>query len=59
MADEIDLEKFNFCQFSELQKPHDLDLDLGSGQGHINMHNTCRTTSKPDRVTVASHSTEI
>jgi len=26
-------------QFSELHKPRDLDLDLGSGQGHINMHN--------------------
>jgi len=27
------------------------DLDLGSGQGHISMHNTHRTTSVPDHVT--------
>jgi len=37
-------------QFSELQKP----LDLGLGQGHISMHNTCRTTNMSDHVTVAS-----
>jgi len=46
-------------QFSELQKVNDLDLDLGSGQGHINMHSTCKNTSMPDRVTVASRGTEI
>jgi len=40
MAEEIDLEKCNFRQFLELQKPGDVDLDLGSGQGHIGMHNT-------------------
>jgi len=37
----------------------DLDLDLGSGQGHINIHSTCRTTSTPKHVTVASRSAEI
>jgi len=26
------------------------DLDLGLGQGHISMYNTCRTTSIPDHV---------
>jgi len=35
------------------------DLDVGSGQGHTNIHNTCRTTSIPNHVTVASRSTEI
>jgi len=44
-------------QFSEVQKPH--DLDLGLGQGHISMHNTCRTTNLPDHVTVLSCGTEI
>ena len=37
----------------------DLDLDLGSGQGHISIHSTCRTTCRPNDVTVASPSTEI
>jgi len=32
MAEEIDLEK---CNFSELEKPRDLDLDLDLGPGHI------------------------
>jgi len=44
-------------QFSELQKLS--DLDLGSGQGHISIHNTCRTTSIPNHVTAALCSTEI
>jgi len=35
------------------------DLDLGSGQGHINMHNTCRTASVPNHLTVAWRTTEI
>jgi len=35
------------------------DLDLGSGQGHINIHSMCRTTSMPKHVTVASRTTEI
>jgi len=59
MAEEIDLEKCNFLQFSEIQNPRDLDLDLGSGQSHISMHNACRPTNMSDRVTVASDSTEI
>jgi len=44
-------------QFSEIQKPHDLDLD--SGQGHINVHNTCSTTSTPSCLTLSSSNTEI
>jgi len=59
LSEETDLEKCNFRQFAEIQKPRDLDLDLGSGQGHISMHIMCRTTSRPNRVTVASRSTEI
>jgi len=43
---------------SEVQKPRDVDLDLGSGQGHINIRSICRTTSVPNHVTVASPSTE-
>ena len=46
-------------QFWEVQKSRDLDLDLGSGQGHISMHNTCRTTILPNHVTVFSRSTKI
>jgi len=42
-------------QFSEIQKLSDLDLDLG----HISMHNSYRTTSLPDDVTLASSNTEI
>jgi len=33
-----------------VQMVRDLDLDLGSGQGHINIHSTCRTTGLPKRV---------
>ena len=44
---------------SEVQKPRDLDLDLGSGQGHVSIHSTCRTTCRPNHVTVALRSTEI
>jgi len=29
-------------QFAEIEKVSDLDVDLGSGQGHISMHNTYR-----------------
>jgi len=57
MVEEIDLGKCSFRQLSELQKP--LHLDLGSGQGRISMHNTCRTTNVPNHVTVASCSTNI
>jgi len=35
------------------------DLDVGSGQGHTNIHNTCSTTSMPNHLTVASHTNEI
>jgi len=37
----------------------DLDLDLGSGQCHTNIHSTSRTTSLPNNVAVASRTTEI
>jgi len=37
----------------------DPDLDLRSGQGHINMQNTCRTTSVPNHLTVAWRTAEI
>jgi len=56
---ETDLGMCNNGQLSEVQKPHDLDIDLGSGEGHICMQNTCSTTSVPNSVTVASHSSEI
>ena len=46
-------------QLSGAQMVRDLDLDLGSGQGHINIHSTCRSTRRPNHVTVALHSTEI
>jgi len=32
----------------------DLDVDLGSGHGHINIHSTCRNNSVNNHVTVAS-----
>ena len=44
-------------QFLEVQKLR--DLDLGLGQGHINIYSTCKTTSMPNHVTVASRTTEI
>jgi len=37
----------------------DLDLDLGSGQGQINIQSMYRTISVPNHVTVASRTTEI
>jgi len=37
----------------------DLDLDLGWGHGHNNIYTTCRTSSLPNHVTVASRTTEI
>ena len=45
--------------FREIQKPCVLDLDLGSGQGHINIHNTHRTTSMANHMTVASRTAEM
>jgi len=56
---EIYLEMYIYGQLSEAQMVRDLDLDLGSGQGHINIHSTCRTTSMLKHVTVASRTTEI
>jgi len=44
-------------QLLELQKPR--DLELGLGQGHISMYNTCRTTSMPNCVTPSSSNMEI
>jgi len=40
-------------------KARDPDLDLASGQGHINIHSICRTTSIPNHVTIASPSTKL
>jgi len=57
IAEEIELQKCNFRQLSQPEKPR--DLDLGSGQGHININTTCSTTSMPNCVTVVSDSTEI
>jgi len=57
LAEEIDLEMCSHGQLLEVQMVR--DLDLGSGQGHINIHSTGRTTSLPNRVTVASRTTEI
>ena len=54
-ANDIDLEVCSYGQLSEVQ----MLLDLGSDQGHINIHSTCRTTSTPNHVTVASRITKI
>jgi len=47
MVEEIDLEICSDGQLSEVQMLRDVDLDLGSGQGHINIHSTYRTTRLP------------
>jgi len=57
MAEEIDLEMCTYGQLSEVQMLR--DLDLGSGQGHVNIHSTCRTTYVLNHVTVVSRTTEI
>ena len=57
VAEEIYVEMYIYGQLSEVKMVH--DLDLGSGQGHINIHSTCRTTCRPNHVTVALRSTEI
>jgi len=49
MAQQIDLEWCNFRNPRKSLKVTDLDLDLGSGQGHISMHNTYKTTMQHDR----------
>ena len=59
MAEEIDVEMCTYGQLSEVQMARDLDLDLGSGQGHINIHSTCKSTCRLNHVTVALRSTEI
>jgi len=59
VAEEINLEMCSYEQLSEVQMLCDLDLDLGSSQGHINIYSICRTTRMPNRVTVASRTTEI
>jgi len=59
MAEEIDLEKCIYGQLSEAQMLRDLDLDLGSGQGHVNVHSTCSTICMLNHVTVVSRTTEI
>ena len=56
VAEEIDVEMCSYGQLSKVQMLRNLDLDLGSGQGHISMHNTY---SMPNRVTVASRSSKI
>ena len=53
------MEMCSYGQLPEVQMPRDLDLDVGSGQGHISIHSMCGTTSVPNHVTVASRSTEI
>jgi len=57
VAEEIDLEVCSYGQLSEVQML--CDLDLGSDQGHINIHSTCRTASMPNHVTVASRTTKM
>jgi len=48
------------CTYGQLWEVQMLrDLDLGSGQGQINIHRTCMTTSKNNYMTVASRITEI
>jgi len=59
VVDEIDLEMCSYGQLSELQMVRDLDLDLCWGQGHTNVYTTCSTSSLPNRVTVASRTTEV
>jgi len=59
VAEEIDLEMCSYEQLSEVQMLHGLDFDLGSSQGHINIHSTCRTISLPNHMPIASGSSEI
>jgi len=57
MAEETDLEMCSYVQLSKVQMLS--DLDLGSGQGHVNIHNTYGTTCMLNDVTVVSRTTEI
>ena len=59
MAEETDLEMCSYGQLSEVEMLRDLDLDLGSGQGHVNIHSTYSTTCMLNHVTVVSRTTEI
>ena len=59
VAEEIYVEMYIYGQLSEVQMVRDLDLDLGSGQGHVNIHSMCRTTCMLNYVTVVSRTTEI
>jgi len=59
VAEEIDVETCSYGQLWEVQMVRDLDLDLGSGQGHVNIHSAHRTTCMPNHVTVVLCSTEI
>ena len=59
MADEIYLEMCSYGQLSEVQMLRDLDLDVGSGQGDVNIHSACRTTCMLNHVTVVSCTAEI
>jgi len=58
-VEEIDVEMCSYGQSSEVQMLCDLDLDLGSGEGHIKIYSTTRTTSLRNHVTEASRTTEI
>ena len=57
MAEEIELEMCSYGQLSEVQMLRDLDLE--SGQGHVNIHSTCRTTCMLNHVTVVARTTDI
>ena len=59
VAEEIDLEMCSYGQLSEVQMLSDLHLDIGSDQGHTNIHSRCRTSSLSNHVTVAWRTTEI
>jgi len=59
MAEEIDLEMCSYGQLSEVRMLPDLDLDLGSGQGHVNIHSVRRTTYLLNHMTILSRTTEI
>jgi len=59
VAEEIDLEMCIYRQWSVVQMVCDFDIELGWGQGHINIDSTCRTTSLLTHVSVASCTTEI
>jgi len=59
VAEDIDLETCSYGQLLEVQMVRDLHLDPGSGQGHVNIHSTCRATCVPNHVTVALRSTKI